>query len=47
MGEDPRFITKERTMRTALALVGALVLFTGAAFEEPGFEIKVTASGLT
>ncbi len=38
---------RSEAMRTALALVGALVLFTGAAFEEPGFEIKVTASGLT
>jgi hypothetical protein len=33
-------------MSKALALVGAFVALTGAAFEEPGFEIKVSASGL-
>ena len=34
-------------MRTALALVGALVMLSGAAFEEPGYEVTVSASGLT
>ena len=32
-------------MKAAVLLVGILAV-TGMAFEEPGFEVKVTASGL-